>query len=135
MWPMRAVNRRFLSLGLGLSLLTALGACTGTPTPFNSLSSIGLQHTIQYGAQSIDFTTLLSDVLVVPSSSTSSVVYAIGHSSTSTTDSYHTFTNFITALQSDLNGTTLATAMTVEGIYTSASYPLTAASVTVYLNI
>ncbi len=63
------------------------------------------------------------------------IVYAIGHASTSTIDSYNTFTDFINALQSDLNGTTLATGMTVQGIYTSASYTLTANSVTVYLNI
>jgi hypothetical protein len=119
---------------------------TGTPTPFNTFtttsidllihnSSIGALHAIQYGAQSIDFTTLPSDVLIVPSSATTAIVYAIGHASTSTIDSYDTFTDFINALQSDLNGTTLATGMTVQGIYTSASYTLTANSVTVYLNI
>jgi hypothetical protein len=118
----------------------------GTPTPFNSLSStqidllrnnssIGLQHTIQIGPQSIDFTLLASDPLIVPSTSTSAVVFAIGHTSTSTIDNFNTFADFITALQSDLNGATLATGMSVQGVYTTTSYTLTATNVTVYLNI
>jgi hypothetical protein len=118
----------------------------GTATPFNSLSSseidllrnnssIGSQHLIQIGPQSIDFTQLPSDPLIVPSSSTTSVVYAIGHTSTSTIDNFNTFSDFITALQSELNGTTLATGMTVEGVYTTTSYTLTATNVTVYLTI
>ncbi|MGA2777571.1 MAG: hypothetical protein ABSF94_08430 [Steroidobacteraceae bacterium] len=119
---------------------------SGTPTPFNSVStteidllihnsSIGTEHAIQYGAQSIDFTTLLSDVLIVPSTATTSTVYAIGHASSSTIDCYDTFTAFATALQADLNGTTVATGMSVQGVYTSTSYTLTANSITVYLNI
>lgn len=119
---------------------------SGTPTPFNAYSStqidllsrnssIGLQHTIQYGSQSIDFTTLPSDVLIVPSSSTSAMVYSIAHASTSTIDNYNTFADFITALQSDLNGTTVATGMTVQGVYTTTSYTLTATNVTIALNI
>ncbi len=118
----------------------------GTPTPFNSLSSteidllrnnsaIGLQHTIQVGPQSIDFTLLPSDPLIEPSTSTTSVVYAIGHTSTSTINNFNTFADFISALQADLNGTTLATGMTVTGVYTATSYTLTATSVTVYLTI
>jgi hypothetical protein len=118
----------------------------GTPTPFNATSSseidllinnssIGTQHTIQVGSQTIDFTTLASDALIVPSTTTNSVVYAIGHTSTSTIDNYDTFTNFITALQSDLNGTTLATSMTVQGVYDATTYTITATNVTIYLNI
>jgi hypothetical protein len=118
----------------------------GTATPFNSVSSteidllrnnssIGLQHTIQLGPQSIDFTQLPSDPLVVPSASTTSVVFAIGHTSTSTIDNFNTFADFISALQADLNGTTLATGMTVQGVYTTTSYTLTATNVTVYLTI
>jgi hypothetical protein len=118
----------------------------GTPTPFNAYSSteidllihnssIGTQHIIQSGSQTIDFTTLPSDVLIEPSTTSTSVVYAIGHTSTGTIDNYNTFADFITALQSDLNGTTLATSMTVQGMYTAASYLITANNVTIYLNI
>jgi hypothetical protein len=77
----------------------------------------------------------LSDVLIVPSTATTSTVYAIGHASSSTIDCYDTFTAFATALQADLNGTTVATGMSVQGVYTSTSYTLTANSITVYLNI
>jgi hypothetical protein len=118
----------------------------GTPTPFNASSttdidllynnsSIGSQHTIQIGSQTIDFTALGSDVFIYPTTTTSSVVYAIGHTSTSTIDSYDSFTDFVTALQADLNGTTLATSMTVQGVYTATSYTITATNVTIYLNI
>jgi len=118
----------------------------GTPTPFNAYSSseidllihnssIGTQHTIQVGSQTIDFTTLSSDALIVPSTTSTSVVYAIGHTSTSTIDNYNTFADFITALQSALNGSTLATSMSVQGVYTSASTTITATNVTIYLNI
>jgi hypothetical protein len=118
----------------------------GTPTPFNAYSSseidllihnssIGTQHTIQVGSQTIDFTTLSSDALIVPSTTSTSVVYAIGHTSTSTIDNYNTFTDFITALQTALNGSTLATSMSVQGVYTSASTTITATNVTIYLNI
>jgi len=118
----------------------------GTPTPFNAYSSseidllihnssIGTQHIIQSGSQTIDFTTLPSDVLIEPSTTSTSTVYAIGHTSTGTIDNYNTFADFITALQADLNGTTLATSMTVQGVYTAASYLITANNVTIYLNI
>jgi hypothetical protein len=118
----------------------------GTPTPFNAYSSteidllihnssIGTQHIIQSGSQTIDFTTLPSDALIEPSTTSTSVVYAIGHTSTGTIDNYDTFADFITALQADLNGTTLATSMTVQGVYTAASYLITANNVTIYLNI
>jgi hypothetical protein len=118
----------------------------GTPTPFNAYSSteidllihnssIGTQHTIQVGSQTIDFETLASDALIVPSTTSTSVVYAIGHASTATIDNFNTFTDFITALQADLNGTTLATSMTVQGVYTATSYTINATNVTIYLNI
>jgi hypothetical protein len=118
----------------------------GTPTPFNAYSSteidllihnssIGTQHTIQVGSQTIDLATLSSDALIVPSTTSTSVVYAIGHTSTSTIDNYNTFTDFITALQSDLNGTTLATRMTAQGVYTATSLTINATHVTIYLNI
>jgi len=118
----------------------------GTPTPFNAYSSseidllihnssIGTQHTIQVGSQTIDFATLASDALIEPSTTSTSVVYAIGHTSTSTIDNYDTFTDFIAALQSALNGTTLATSMSVQGVYDATTYTITATNVTIYLNI
>jgi len=118
----------------------------GTPTPFNAYSSseidllihnssIGSQHIIQVGSQTIDFTTLVSDALIEPSTTSSAVVYAIGHTSTGTIDNYDTFGDFITALQADLNGTTLATSMTAQGVYDPTTYTITANNVTIYLNI
>jgi hypothetical protein len=117
----------------------------GTATPFSAATSskidlqisntnIGLRHQVTVGAQSVDVTKLPADLLIEPSSSTT-LIYAIAHASTSTVEIFNTFAGFITALQTELNGTTVATMMTAEGIYTSASTTLSATSVTVYLDI
>ncbi|MFI4890456.1 MAG: hypothetical protein ACHQIL_07985 [Steroidobacterales bacterium] len=117
----------------------------GTTTPFASVTTteigllasntgLGLRHQIAVGAQVIDVPTLAPNLLIDASTSTT-VVYAIAHASTSTVENFNTFAAFATALQGELNGTTVATAITAEGIYTSTGTTLAATSVTVNLNI
>jgi hypothetical protein len=65
-----------------------------------------------------------SDLLIEPSAATT-VVYSIAHASTSTVENFNTFTAFATQLQSELNGTTVVTLITADGIY---SAPVLAAS-------
>ncbi len=116
----------------------------GATTPFNTLTSseidlqinnanIGLRHQIAVGAQNYDVTKLASDLLIEPSSA-ATLVFAIAHAATSTVDNFNTFASFITALQAALNGTTVVTSMTAEGIYTASNATLSATSVTVYLD-
>jgi hypothetical protein len=94
----------------------------------------GLRHQIAVGPQVVDVTALGSDLLIEPSSTTT-LVYSIAHASTSTVENFNTFDAFATQLQSELDGTTVATAITAEGVFTAAGATLAATNVTVYLNI
>ena len=116
---------------------------TGTATPFKSFddtaidldtgnTSIGLRHQIQLGSQIIDLIGL-SDPMITPSAM-ATVVYSVGHKSSSTVDSFNTYSAFITELQSQLNGATLATGMTAIGQYTASTFGFSAVSITLFLN-
>jgi hypothetical protein len=94
----------------------------------------GLRHQIAVGAQSVDLTILGSDVIIEPSASTT-LVYSIAHASTATVENFNTFAAFATQLQSELNGTTVVTLITADGIYTAAGAILAATNVTVDLSI
>jgi fibronectin-binding autotransporter adhesin len=118
----------------------------GTAAPFTTYdssaiyldihnSSIGVRHQIQLGAQTIDIGGVSSDPLIVPDSSGSNaVVFAIGHSVSSTIENFNTYAAFIARLQAELNGTTLATGVTAVGQYTASTLSLTATSITLFLN-
>jgi hypothetical protein len=97
-------------------------------------TGIGARHQIQIGAQTIDIVGLSSDPLIVPNSTSSNTVYSIGHSQSSTIESFDTFDAFVTQLQTELNGTALVTGMTAVGQYTAATFSLAATSVTLSLN-
>ena len=116
----------------------------GSSTPFASLTSseidlavtgtgAGLRHQIAVGAQIVYVSAPLTDVLIVPSAS-STQVFAIVHASTSTVENFNTFADFVTALTKELNGTAVATTITAEGIYTASGTTLAATSVTIALN-
>jgi hypothetical protein len=97
-------------------------------------SAIGLRHQIQVGSQLIDVVGLPSDPLISPDPTTTTTVFAIGHAPTSTIESFNTYAAFITQLQSELNGTTLATGMTAVGQYTASTFSFAATSITLFLN-
>jgi hypothetical protein len=97
-------------------------------------SAIGLRHQIQVGSQIIDVVGLPSDPLISPDPTTTTTVFAIGHAPTSTIESFNTYAAFITQLQSELNGTTLATGMTAVGQYTASTFSFAATSITLFLN-
>src|SRR6202044_926618 len=117
----------------------ALDWSAGTTTPFVAFNSagieldiantgIGVRHEIQVGAQLINLIGLSSDPQIVPSttSTTSNAVFTIGHSVSSTTENFDTFDAFITQLQSELNGSVLATGVTAVGQYSASTFTLTA---------
>jgi hypothetical protein len=117
----------------------------GTATPFTTYdssaidvdshnASIGTRHNIQIGAQSINIVGLGSDPLIEPNSAGSNLLFAIGHAASGSVTNYTTFAAFITALQSELNGSVLATGLTAVGQYTTSSYVLSATSITLLLN-
>jgi hypothetical protein len=124
----------------------ALDWSAGTTTPFVAFNSagieldianagIGVRHEIQVGAQLINLIGLSSDPQIVPSTTTTSnAVFTIGHSVSSTTESFDTFAAFITQLQSELTGSVLATGVTAIGQYSPSSFTLTASSITLFLD-
>jgi len=118
---------------------------TGTAAPFTSYdstaidldirnSSIGVRHEIQVGAQLYDIVSLSSDPMISPDTSSSATVFSIGHSKSSTVENFNTYVAFITQLQTELNGTNLATGMTAQGLYTASGISFAATSITLTLN-
>jgi hypothetical protein len=116
----------------------------GTASPFSSFdsssivldpatSNFGARHQIQIGSQLINLVGLASNPSITPATSTSGV-FSIGHASSSTVENFETYTAFITQLQTELNGTTLATGMTAIGQYTASTSAFSATSITIFLN-
>ena len=119
----------------------------GTAAPFSSFDSsaivvdvangsIGLRHEIQIGSDIVNLVGLSSNPSITPatSSSTASTVYSIGHASSFTVENFESYGAFIAQLQSELNGTTLATGMTAVGQYTASTFAFSATSITLFLN-
>jgi hypothetical protein len=117
----------------------------GTAAPFTAFDSsaitldvhntgIGPRHQIQIGSQIIDLAGLSSDPRIAPPSTTGSTLFSIGHAASFTIESFNTYDAFITQLQSELNGATLATGMTAVGQYTAATFAFSATSITLFLN-
>ncbi|MEO7207855.1 MAG: hypothetical protein ABI356_14525 [Steroidobacteraceae bacterium] len=116
----------------------------GTAAPFSSFDgtsivldpatgNFGSRHQIQIGSQIINLVGLASDASITPATS-SAVVFSIGHAASSTVENFDTYPVFVTQLQSELNGTTLATGMTAIGQYTTSSFGFSATSITIFLN-
>ncbi len=116
----------------------------GTAAPFSSFdgssivldpaaSNFGLRHQIQIGSQVIDLVGLASNPSITPASS-STAVFSIGHASSSTVENFETYPVFATQLQSELNGSTLATGMTAIGQYTASTAAFSATNLTIFLN-
>jgi hypothetical protein len=97
-------------------------------------SGIGPRHQIQVGSEIVNLIGLSSDPMITPNATNSTVVFSIGHMSSSTVESFNSYTAFITQLQSELNGITLATRMTAVGQYTSSTFAFSASSITLFLN-
>jgi hypothetical protein len=115
----------------------------GTAAPFTTFdtsgitldllnASIGLRHQIQVGSQAINILGLASDQIAPATGSTT--LFSIGHASSGTTESFNTYANFITQLQSELNGSVLATEITAVGQYTASTIAFSATSITLVLN-
>jgi hypothetical protein len=116
-----------------------------TATPFSTFDGsgidldiaaggIGVRHEIQVGAQVTDLIGLSSEPIIIPSTSTTAdQIFTIGHSVSSTTENFNTFAAFVTQLQTELNGSALATNLTVVGQYSASTFTLTASSITLTL--
>jgi hypothetical protein len=118
---------------------------SGTATPFVTFDSsamdldvhntaIGQRHLVQIGAQRVDITTLSQDPLITPNGNATAQLFSIGHAVSSTVENFNTYDAFITQLQTELNGTTLATGMTASGTYTVSGSAFAATAITLFLN-
>ena len=116
----------------------------GSAAPFSSFdssaivldpatSNFGARHQIQIGSQIVNLVGLASNVSVTPATS-STVVFSIGHAASSTVENFDTYPAFITQLQTELNGTALATGMTAIGQYSVSTFGFSATSITIFLN-
>jgi hypothetical protein len=117
----------------------------GTAAPFTTFdgsaitldvhnTGIGPRHQIQIGSQIINLTGLSSDPTIAPNSTGSATLFAIGHAASFTIESFNTYDAFITQLQTELTGATLATGMTAVGQYTVSTFAFAATSITLVLN-
>lgn len=117
----------------------------GTPAPFASYnssqivldslnSSIGARHEIEIGAQTVNIVGIASNPVIVPNATDTNTVYTIGHSVSGTFENFVTYSAFITQLQTELNGTTLATGITAQGQYTTNTYTFSASTITLFLD-
>jgi hypothetical protein len=117
----------------------------GTAAPFTAFDSsaialdvhntgIGPRHQIQIGSQIIDLAGLSSDPMIAPNTTGSPTLFSIGHAASFTSESFNTYDAFITQLQSELTGGTLATGMTAVGQYTVSTFAFSASSITLVLN-
>ena len=70
----------------------------------------------------------------MPNATASNTVFTIGHAASGTFENFITFAAFIAQLQTELNGSVLATGITALGPYTTNSYTQSASSVTLFLN-
>jgi len=93
--------------------------------------SIGPRHEIQVGAETI---IIVSNPQLVPNATASNTVFTIGHAKSGTFENFVTFSAFIAQLQTELNGSVLATGITALGPYTTSSYTQSVSSVTLFLN-
>jgi hypothetical protein len=115
----------------------------GTATPFTTYdssaidvnarnASIGTRHVIRVGSQTVNIVGLASDPLITPTTD-ATMLFSIAHTVSSSVENFITYAAFITALQSELNGSVLAMGITATGIYTAATYSFSATSITLAL--
>ncbi|HSZ08325.1 MAG TPA: hypothetical protein VK794_07315 [Steroidobacteraceae bacterium] len=104
-----------------------------TAIAVNVNSSFGARHQIQIGSQIVNIAGL-SPALTISPTGASAMQFSIGHSVSFTIESFDTYGAFIAQLQTELNGSTLATGMTAVGQYTVSTAAFSAASITVFLD-
>ena len=101
----------------------------------SATASIGARHQIKVGAQLIDIAYTIVGSFDRPESLR--IEHGVFHRcirSSSTIENFNTYDAFVTQLQSELNGTALATGLTAVGQYTAATPSFAATNITLTLN-
>ncbi len=118
---------------------------SGDAAPFATLTSAELllsqaalqaspEHVIRIGMTTLDPSTLAAGLQIVPNTSASSAAFAIAHWSSRTIDNFSTFSDFVTALTSDLNGTNAVLQITADGPYNASAGVLSVDQMIAILN-
>jgi hypothetical protein len=124
---------------MGTGSATAFTGLTTTSTSLQlNLTGVGGVHFVKIGPELLDLTTLKTGPGIVPDTTTTNVVFAIGHAGKLKAESFNTFAAFITQLATELS-TTTATPPTVDdvvavGQYDSTTNTLTAQAAAVLLS-
>jgi hypothetical protein len=99
---------------------TAFTGLTGTSTSLQlNLAGVGVPHVIDTRSQSLDVTSLAAPPKIVPDTTSSDTVFAIGHRSRENVESFNSFGDFIAALASELNGTSKVVVVAATGQFDS----------------
>jgi hypothetical protein len=113
----------------------AFPGLTASSTSLNlDLTGVGLVHFLQIGPERVNLLTLPTPPQIVPDTAALATVYAIGHAHSRTIDNYLAFTDFITALAADMNGTTAALGVAAGGQYDAMANTFSAHHFAVLLN-
>ena len=119
----------------GMGSTTAFTGLTSSSTSIAlSLTSVGREHVIQIGPQQLDITTLAAAPAIVPDGTAANGLFAIGHAGRFRTDNFNSFASFVSALSTDLNGTTAVIDVAAAGQYDNAKNTFTASRIVVLLS-
>jgi hypothetical protein len=138
-----AVNAAFVVSWGQAGSATAFTGLTATSTSLQlNLTNVGNLHFVQIGPEQLDLTKVTPAPSIVPDTTSTDVVFSIGHAGKLKTENFNTFAAFITQLSTELtgaSGTTTTTAPTVdivaaEGQYDSTTDVLTAQRLAVLLS-
>jgi len=124
---------------------TAFTGLTAASTSLQlNLANVGNLHFVQIGPEQVDLTKVTPAPSIVPDTTSTDVVFTIGHAGKLKTENFNTFAAFITQLSTELAGTsTTTTTMTAaptvdivaaEGQYDSTTDVLTAQRLAVLLS-
>jgi hypothetical protein len=117
----------------------------GDSAPFATLTSSELllsqatlqaapEHQVRIGMTNLDPSTLSAGLQIVPNTAVTVSAFAIAHWSSRTIDNFSSFSDFVTALTSDLNGSNAVLQITADGAYAAATGVLSTDQMIAILN-
>ena len=111
----------------------AFTGLTATSTSLQlSLSHVGREHVVKVGSQQLDLTTLENSPTIV-ADTTVTGSFTISHSESLAIESFSSFSNFVSRLATDANGTTAVIAVSATGTYNTSINTLTASRILIVL--
>lgn len=111
----------------------ALTGLTGTSTSLQlSLSDVGREHVVKMGSQELDLTALANAPTIV-ADTTVTGSFTISHSESLAIESFTSFSNFVSRLATEADGTTAVIAVAANGTYNTSINTMTASTILIVL--